>query len=437
MILGTISLCWLKHEPGSFISSSRNSAKLAKWNVSNKNYNSIFKISEMSVMHIETFSSDPTKIFATCEDGSVIIYDMKCQKLVFKLEAGHSESIFDLKYSKQNYGIFATCSHDGSIKIWDMNKNKLIHVLRFDSTLNFMKTSTKINSISENNFDQGKISILSLKWSPNEKNLLLSGDSNASIKLWDISKEKLLDSHKFSSKLKDPKEIQVLGIDWDADNNIICSGNEIVKLFKLDGNKLIHKSDFECSPVTILYQVKFNPFESLSFCAAALDSTIRVFTEKIKKNTNELKGHQKKVFGICFNPERNGIFASSSDDNRIGIWDISKNYKVTFLNGHTNNVRQLVWLKDNNGNILISGSWDGNIKFWNIDLLVCVYTISEHYSDVYGLDICTDHPYLLMSSSRDNSIRFWNVPIFADKMVYNLFTLKIIFIDYLFIIYID
>ncbi len=415
---GVTNLCWLKHEPGSFISSSRNSAKISKWNVSNKNYTSIFKISEFSILQMEILSLDPTKIFAACEDGSVLIYDLKCQKPLFKLEPGHSESIFDLKYSKKNYGIFATCSHDGSIKVWDMNKNKLIHVMRLDFTLNFMKGASKINSFNDNNnIEQTRISILSLKWSPIDKNILLSGDSSGHIRLWDINKEKLLDSVKFTSNIKEKKEIQILGIDWDMDNNIVCSGNEIVKLLKYENNKLILKSDFESSPPTVLYQVKFNPFESLSFCTGGLDGTIRVFDEKVKKNINELKGHQKKVFGISFNPEREGIFASSSDDNRIGIWDINKKFNVNFLQGHTNNVRQLVWLKDNNGNILISGSWDGNIKFWNIDLLICVYTISEHYSDVYGLDICSDHPYLLMSSSRDNSIRFWNVPVFADKIV--------------------
>ncbi len=365
---------------------------------------------------MDNLPGDPTKILATCEDGSVIIHDLKANKLSFKLEPGHSESIFDLKYSKHHFGVFATCSHDGSIKVWDMNKNKVIYVLRIDSTINFMKTAGK-SLTSDNAFlDSGKISILSLKWSPNEKNYLLSGDSSGNLRLWDICREKLLDSYKFSSCLKEPKEIQILGIDWDKDNNIVSSGNENVNLFKMENGKLIFKSKFEASPATVLFQVKFNPCEPFTFYAGAFDGAIKVFNEKSKKNILELKGHQKKVFGLCFNSEKNWILASSSDDFKIGIWDLAKNNKVNFLSGHTNNVRQLVWLKDNS-NILISGSWDGTIKFWNVDLFACVYFISEHYSDVYGLDISSDHPYLLMSSSRDNSIRFWNIPIFADKLV--------------------
>lgn len=365
---------------------------------------------------MDNLPGDPTKVLATCEDGSVIIHDLKANKQSFKLEPGHSESIFDLKYSKHHCGVFATCSHDGSIKIWDMNKNKVMNVLRIDSTVNFMKTAGKSTNSDFATQDSNKISILTLKWSPNEKNYLLSGDSSGTVRLWDFSKEKLLDSYKFTSSIKEPKEIQILGIDWDTDNNIVCSGNENVNLFQLENGKFVFKCKFEAFPATVLFQVKFNPFEPLAFYAAAFDGSIKIFNEKSKKNVSELKGHQKKVFGLCFNSERNGILASSSDDFKIGIWDIAKNNKVSFLNGHTNNVRQLVWLKDN-PNILISGSWDGSIKFWNVDLLACVYSISEHYSDVYGLDVCADYPYLLLSSSRDNSIRFWNIPIFADKLV--------------------
>lgn len=352
---------------------------------------------------MECLNSDPTKLLASCEDGSVCVYDLKSNKTIFKLEPGHSETIFDLEYNTKDYGIFATCSHEGTIKIWDMNKNKITSILKVDAQ-NVMKSGKIDNS------NDTKVSILCIKWSPKEKNLLISGDSTGHIKLWDTSKEKLLDSCKHS-----PKDYQIHGIDWDENDNIICSGNDTAKLFKLENLKLINKNTFESNPSTNLFQIKFNPFENLSFIAAGQDGNLKIFNEKSKKNTSELKGHTKKVFGICFNPERNGILASSSDDMRIGIWDIPKN-KSNFLTGHTNNVRQLVWLKES-GNILISGSWDGNIKFWNVDSLQCIYTITEHYSDVYGLDICSDHPYLLMSSSRDNSIRFWNIPSFSDNMV--------------------
>ena len=40
--------------------------------------------------------------------------------------------------------------------------------------------------------------------------------------------------------------------------------------------------------------------------------------------------------------------------------------------------------------------------------MICVGLISGHYSDIYDIDVCPNHPFLLITSSKDNSIRFWN-----------------------------
>ena len=58
--------------------------------------------------------------------------------------------------------------------------------------------------------------------------------------------------------------------------------------------------------------------------------------------------------------------------------------------------------------MLISDSWDGTSRIWNTKYMICMGLISGHHSDVYGIDICPNHPFLLITSSRDNSIRFWN-----------------------------
>jgi hypothetical protein len=42
-------------------------------------------------------------------------------------------------------------------------------------------------------------------------------------------------------------------------------------------------------------------------------------------------------------------------------------------------------------------------------LCSCIGEISEHYSDVYGIDLSPHHPFLLTTCSRDNSIRFFNI----------------------------
>ena len=58
------------------------------------------------------------------------------------------------------------------------------------------------------------------------------------------------------------------------------------------------------------------------------------------------------------------------------------------LKGHSHNVRaitfnpELPWC-------LISGAWDATIKLWDIRSGNCIYTITDHTADVYGI---TFHP---------------------------------------------
>ena len=121
-----------------------------------------------------------------------------------------------------------------------------------------------------------------------------------------------------------------------------------------------------------------------------------------------LSKHKHWFYDLKFNNELK-LLASSSNNFKIGIWDFSdlKDIKLlTFLLGHSDKVRELIWFKNN---ILGSGSWDNTIRLRNIKLLICFEIIKGHQSDVYGLDISPIHPFLFLSSSRDNTIRVFNV----------------------------
>ncbi len=413
------NLLWLKHEPGTFISTQSKAGKIIYWNVSKKSYANILKISDAGLLYC-ILLADPSKMLVSLANGSILIYDLKNKKKVFELQPGHSETIFDLKYNPFQYGILATCSYDANIKIWDMTKNQIIANMQGPESRKLdMKSSQRHN-----------YTIYCLKWSIKEKDLILTGDAISNLRLWDTSKQKLIASVKVSQK----DDASIVGLDWDEDDNVITGTSEGLVLHY----KLITKSKFELTtsfkvPGVKVLQLKFNPFNRLHFAAAFGDGKIRLgvietASTSDKKFSGELAGHQKKVFGLSFNPKRRNILASSSDDFSIGVWDLNTNNKF-FLKGHVNNSRFIVWLKEMS-NILISGAWDGCIKIWNIDGPSCCTTISEHYSDIYGMDISPDHPYILTSCSRDNSIRFWDISCLAKNSSKYLISNKVLNLDY-------
>ena len=391
------NIVWIKSEPGTFFSTTKKSGRIVLWNVSKKSYKEIIKISNAGILSIIPLS-DPNKILVSLDNGSIIIYDVVYNRLIFELEPSHSETIFDLKFNPIEHGIAATCSYDSSIKIWDIEKNKVLNTLKLDfNSINVVLNNKKEKKAVENE----RISIFCLRWCPKDKNLLLSGDSKGSIRLWDISKSRLLFSTQCSSK----EDLNIVGIDWDINDNIIvgCFDNNVY-LFKFENIKIEFKKVFKLG--SSVYQLKFNPYIDFQFAAACNDCSIKIFNLENDKPLHTLTGHTEKVFGVEWNRNLKGLLASSSDDTRIGIWEIDKKSSF-FLTGHSNKVRHLIWL-DDFPSVLISSSWDGKIKFWNITSKTNLCTIIEHYSDVYGIDLCPNHPFLLISSSRDTSIRFWN-----------------------------
>jgi WD40 repeat protein len=85
------------------------------------------------------------------------------------------------------------------------------------------------------------------------------------------------------------------------------------------------------------------------------------------------------------------LIASGSDDKTIRIWNLNEKACSPIVtlgekgsNGHAANVRaiafapEIVWC-------LLSGSWDSTIRVWDIRSGICMLTITDHNSDVYGI----------------------------------------------------
>jgi WD40 repeat protein len=76
------------------------------------------------------------------------------------------------------------------------------------------------------------------------------------------------------------------------------------------------------------------------------------------------------------------------------------------MTGHSDAVMWLAISSD--GLKLVSGSWDGTIKIWDLTLFQCVQTLTGHKSKVSVVAI---HPNnkTIASGSWDNTVRLWNI----------------------------
>jgi guanine nucleotide-binding protein subunit beta-2-like 1 protein len=124
-----------------------------------------------------------------------------------------------------------------------------------------------------------------------------------------------------------------------------------------------------------------------------------------------LKGHAGWVTSIATPPENNNVLISGSRDKSIIIWDLTKEEISSYgvprrsLTGHSHFVSDVVISSD--GQFVLSGSWDGTLRLWDIQAGGCHRRFVGHKKDVLSVAFSADNRQIV-SGSRDKTIKLWN-----------------------------
>ena len=124
-------------------------------------------------------------------------------------------------------------------------------------------------------------------------------------------------------------------------------------------------------------------------------------------STRVFKGHTNGIMCLQFNES---ILATGSYDTNIKIWDIETGDEIRNLEGHENGIRCLQF----DDTKLISGSVDRTVKIWNWHTGECLSTLPGHTGGVISLHFDAT---ILISGSMDKTIKIWN---FEEKSTFML-----------------
>eukprot|EP01103_Thecamoeba_quadrilineata_P007733 TRINITY_DN1756_c0_g1_i6.p1 TRINITY_DN1756_c0_g1~~TRINITY_DN1756_c0_g1_i6.p1 ORF type:complete len:265 (-),score=41.78 TRINITY_DN1756_c0_g1_i6:24-818(-) len=153
---------------------------------------------------------------------------------------GHTSSVEDIQWSPSENNIFASCSADKTIKLWDIRtkKNCFLSVDAHDRDVNVLSWNKKISHLLASGSDDGSFklwdlrkikakkaasnfrwhsnSISSIEWQPNHESILAVSSHNQ-VTLWDMSREEQTETGKneeypsqlmmLHQELKDVKEL--------------------------------------------------------------------------------------------------------------------------------------------------------------------------------------------------------------------------------------
>ena len=123
-----------------------------------------------------------------------------------------------------------------------------------------------------------------------------------------------------------------------------------------------------------------------------------------------MRAHTDMVTAIATPIDNSDIIVSASRDKSIILWNLTKEEKTygvprRRLTGHSHFVEDVVLSSD--GQFALSGSWDGELRLWDLQAGVSARRFVGHTKDVLSVAFSIDNRQIV-SASRDRTIKLWN-----------------------------
>lgn len=200
--------------------------------------------------------------------------------------------------------------------------------------------------------------ILSLAVSPNGKKLACGGCDRL-VHVWDVSGGYA--KAKLDQKIENHAD-WVLGLAFSPDGKHIltASRDKTAKVWDLEKKEsVLTFPDHQNS----VYAVAVKPDGKVAFSVGA-DKQVRAWNVAAEgKQIRATTGHGNEVFRILHLPGKTPYLITCSADNSVRVWGETGS-AVRTLSGHTDWVYALAVSPD--GNLLASGTWNGEVKVWKI-----------------------------------------------------------------------
>ncbi|GER84161.1 hypothetical protein KTAU_27970 [Thermogemmatispora aurantia] len=284
------------------------------------------------------------------------------------------ESIASLTLSPDGH-LLAVGSFSGQIRLWHLTEGRPLLTLRGHSRMAW-----------------------ALAFSPDGR-LLASGGYDRSVKLWHVSGEERGQCF----RLFQGHEKWVRAVAFSPDGRLLASSgmDQTIRLWEIETGRCLKVLYGHIGPV---WDLAFSP-DGRFLVSSGNDETVRLWELQSGACLRILHGHSGDIMAVAFHPQGK-LFASGGEDGLVNLWDVASGRLLTTLRLHTTRAATIAFNPE--GTLLASGCDDGAVEIWRLNGEAQRLRILHGHSTFVSA-VAFGPAGLLISVSYSGKVKLWDV----------------------------
>ncbi|HEY9643535.1 MAG TPA: serine/threonine-protein kinase [Coleofasciculaceae cyanobacterium] len=242
-------------------------------------------------------------------------------------------------------------------------------------------------------------------FSPNNRTLISGGEERDPfngqffpVKVWDLN------TGEVPNTLNDGHTAPIRSLSLSGDGQLLASGSadQTIKIWDMTAGKLLQTLKGHTAPV---WSVALSQ-DGKTLVSGSQDNTIKIWDVPTGTVRHTLTEHTDVVYSVALSPDGKTI-VSGSQDFTVKIWNAETGELIRTLSqpeGHRDTVRAVAISPD--GKQLASASWEKNVKLWNLQTGKLLRTYEGHTDKVVTVAFINNQT--IASGSLDKTIRIWD-----------------------------
>jgi WD40 repeat protein len=358
------------------------------------------------------FSPDGQRLVSGGADYTVRLWN-RLRPGTHTLLRGHRSGVSSVLFSANGSELY-TGSNDGEVKVWDLSSTESTNVLRHSLWLwdvafspvgrllavgdHHARTAVLWDVQSRRrvrNVGKHSTSVAQVEFSPDGQ-LLASAGWAETVQVWNVMEGRMVFAFPTGggrASLNFHPSAPILAVSsadlrfWDT-----RTGRPTNLLVNLPGGGV---------------GVAFSPDGKL-ISLGMRDGSVSILDLETGKESHSF--HEQSSGALCFSHDGT-LLVSTSKDNKIVLYDLSRRRKIKRFEGHTQEIRRLAFAPDDK--TLVSTSGDGTAKFWYVANQQLALTLAHDGGQVTSVAFSPEGN-LMATSGSDGTVRLWPAPTFEE-----------------------